>query len=125
MTTRRLVSLAVVAVLALCLFARAEQRVLYETKSPYNTIVVTEDARGLRTLWFERYGVRQSVVKVGDPDHLELPRQHLLNDVFAGTGKHSHYRVTMGANALHLVGIGDSLLKGVEQGVTDVNSLDT
>jgi spermidine synthase len=73
MTTRRLLPLAVVAVLAVCIFAQAEQRVLYEKESPYNTIVVTEDARGLRTLWFERNGVRQSVVKVGDPDHLELP----------------------------------------------------
>ena len=77
MTTRKLLTLAVVAVLALgifaCVFARAEQKVLYEGESPYNTIVVTEDSRGLRTLWFERNGVRQSVVKVGDPDHLELP----------------------------------------------------
>ena len=79
MTTRKLIPLAVVAavaivaVLALCVFAGADQRVLYEKESPYNTIVVTEDAEGLRTLWFERNGVRQSVVKVGDPDHIELP----------------------------------------------------
>ncbi len=77
MTARKLLPLAVVAVLAICIFAcvfaRAEQKVLYERESPYNTIVVTEDAQGLRTLWFERNGVRQSVVKVGDPDHLELP----------------------------------------------------
>jgi spermidine synthase len=73
MTPRKLLPLAVAAALALCLFARAEQRVLYEKASPFNTIVVTEDSRGLRTLWFERNGVRQSVVKVGDPDHLELP----------------------------------------------------
>jgi spermidine synthase len=49
------------------------QTVIYEKASPYNTIIVTEDHRGLRTLLFERGGGRQSVVKPGDPDHLELP----------------------------------------------------
>jgi spermidine synthase len=51
----------------------AAERVLYEKASPYNAIVVTENDEGLRTLWFEPGGARQSVVKVGDPDHLELP----------------------------------------------------
>ena len=49
------------------------QTVTYEKASPYNTIIVTEDHKGLRTLLFERGGGRQSVVKPGDPDHLELP----------------------------------------------------
>jgi spermidine synthase len=49
------------------------QTVIYEKASPYNTIIVTEDHKGLRTLLFERGGGRQSVVKPGDPDHLELP----------------------------------------------------
>jgi len=73
MISRRLVLLGLVPVLALCPTARPDEKVLYEKKSPYNTIVVKEDDRGLRTLLFERNGVRQSVVKVGDPDHLELP----------------------------------------------------
>jgi spermidine synthase len=47
--------------------------VIYEKASSYNTIIVTEDPNGLRTLLFERNGGRQSVVKPGDPDHLELP----------------------------------------------------
>lgn len=64
---------AAVAVLACCVAVLADQKVLYEKPSPYNTIVVTEDDQGLRTLWFEKHGARQSVVKVGDPDHLELP----------------------------------------------------
>src|SRR5882672_9522201 len=51
----------------------AAQTVIYEGASPYNTIIVTEDHKGLRTLLFERGGGRQSVVKPGDPDHLELP----------------------------------------------------
>lgn len=73
MFTRKLFPVAVVAVLALCVLAPAQQTVLYEKESPYNTIVVTEDSRGLRTLYFEKNGARQSVVKVGDPDHLVLP----------------------------------------------------
>ncbi|MCS7306541.1 MAG: fused MFS/spermidine synthase [Thermoguttaceae bacterium] len=48
------------------------EKVLWETRSPYNYILVTEDAQGLRTLWFERWGARQSVVKPGDPAHVEL-----------------------------------------------------
>ncbi len=61
------------AVVALCALACAAQTVIYEKPSRYNTIIVTEDHNGLRTLLFERGGTRQSVVKPGDPDHLELP----------------------------------------------------
>jgi spermidine synthase len=60
------------ALAALSVLACAAETVLYEKASPYNTIVVTEDSNGLRTLLFERRGTRQSVVKPGDPDHLEL-----------------------------------------------------
>ncbi len=52
--------------------ARAEQRVLYEKTSPFGLVLVTEED-GLRTLRFEKGGARQSVVKTGDPEHLELP----------------------------------------------------
>jgi spermidine synthase len=69
----RLLSLGLIAVLTSCGCAPAQDKTLYEKESPYNTIVVTEDDRGLRTLWFERNGVRQSVVDPDDPDHLELP----------------------------------------------------
>jgi len=54
------------------LISCAADTVIYEKASSYNTIIVTEDQRGLRTLLFERGGGRQSVVKPGDPDHLEL-----------------------------------------------------
>lgn len=73
MVGRKLFLFGLVAVLALCVLALADQKVLYKKDSPYNTIVVTEDGRGLRTLSFEEHGARQSVVKVGDPDHIELP----------------------------------------------------
>src|SRR5713101_1830935 len=61
------------ALAALSVLACAAETVIYEKPSHYNTIVVTEDSNGLRTLLFERGGSRQSVVKPGDPDHLELP----------------------------------------------------
>ena len=60
------------ALAALTVLACSAQTVIYEKASPYNTIIVTEDHKGLRTLLFERGGGRQSVVKPGDPDHLEL-----------------------------------------------------
>jgi spermidine synthase len=62
----------VAGALALGLLAPADGEVLDRKQSPYNTIVVTEDEQGLRTLRFEQSGARQSVVKPGDPDHLEL-----------------------------------------------------
>ncbi len=61
------------ALAALAVPAHAAQTVLYEKASRYSTIIVTEDDNGLRTLRFEKDGPRQSVVKPGDPDHLELP----------------------------------------------------
>ena len=64
---------ACAALAALVALAHADQRVLYETASTYNTIVVTEEGDGLRVLRFGKYGVRQSAVKIGDPDHLALP----------------------------------------------------
>jgi len=73
MVGRRVILLAVWAVLVCCPVAAAQQKVLYQKQSPYNTVVVTEDDQGMRTLLFGSEGVRQSVVKVGDPDHLELP----------------------------------------------------
>ena len=65
--------LCAAAFAALWVLGCTAQTVIYEKASPYNTIIVTEDHRGLRTLLFERGGGRQSVVKPGDPDHLELP----------------------------------------------------
>jgi len=60
------------ALAALSVIACAAETVVHEKRSHYNTIFVTEDSNGLRTLLFERRGARQSVVKPGDPDHLEL-----------------------------------------------------
>jgi spermidine synthase len=51
---------------------RAEPRVLFEKQSDFGLVMVTEED-GLRTLQFEKHGARQSVIKPGDPEHLELP----------------------------------------------------
>jgi len=73
MKGRRYLRAGLFAVIAPCVLACAAQTVIYEKASHYNTLVVTEDQNGMRTLLFERGGARQSVVKPGDPDHLELP----------------------------------------------------
>lgn len=73
MHRRSFLALAFVWALNLCVPAVAGEKLLLERKSPYNTILVTEDDRGMRILRFEKDGARQSVVKLGDPDHLELP----------------------------------------------------
>jgi len=69
----RLLVWTLLVLFSACSRAKAEPKVLFEKSSPYTTVVVTEDDDGLRTLYFERNGVRQSVVKPGDPDHVELP----------------------------------------------------
>src|SRR5438445_12234885 len=73
MKGRRYLHVGLSALAALSVLACAAETVIYEKPSHHNTIVVTEDSNGLRTLLFERGGSRQSVVKPGDPDHLALP----------------------------------------------------
>jgi len=63
--------------------AMAAERLLLEKKAMFGSVYVTEDDDGLRTLRFERYGARQSVVKLGDPAHLELPYARVLPLAFA------------------------------------------
>ena len=59
--------------LLLAASACAEQRrLLYEGRSPYTQVYVSEDAKGLRYLQFEPNGALQSVVRPGKPRHLEL-----------------------------------------------------
>lgn len=63
--------------------AMAGERLLVERKAMFGSVYVTEDDDGMRTLRFERYGARQSVVKLGDPSHLELPYARVLPIAFA------------------------------------------
>lgn len=69
----RLVFAGLFAGIALVALAQVDETVLYEKASAYNTIIVTEEKSGLRTLRFGKEGARQSVVKPGDPDYLGLP----------------------------------------------------
>ncbi len=59
-------------VAATCAPSRSAEKTLYRKASRYATLVVTENEHGLRTLRFGDDPDAQSVVKVGDPDHVEF-----------------------------------------------------
>ncbi|MFN7425428.1 MAG: spermidine synthase [bacterium] len=64
-------------------FAQVAERVIHTAPSRFSDLlVVSEDSDGLRSLRFEMYGARQSVVKPGDPDHLELAYARAILAVF-------------------------------------------
>lgn len=46
--------------------------VLYEKASAYGTVVITDEGNNMRALRFGRDGVRQSLVKLDDPEYLGL-----------------------------------------------------
>lgn len=54
------------------------EKVLVARHSAFQAILLTENAAGMRTLRFGAGGNSQSVVKVGDPRHLELPYARVL-----------------------------------------------
>ncbi len=54
------------------------ERVLISRHSAFNKIVVTEDEEGFRILRFGEVGARQSMVKLGEPGHLELEYARLI-----------------------------------------------
>lgn len=47
--------------------------ILYEADSPYNHLIVDQDAVGVRRLFFEKHGAIQSAIKPDAPLQLELP----------------------------------------------------
>ncbi len=81
--------------------AIADEQVILERKSRFNSIIVTEDDSGLRMLRFERGGARQTAVKLGDPEHLELPYARLVP---IGLALADHPRTTL------VVGLGGGTL---------------
>jgi len=89
--TRVCVGLAVGLVCLVCLaasIAASGEKVLFEGKSEFNSsIMVVEDADGLRTLIFDNSGVRQSTVKPGDPDRLELRYTRVMPVALAAVEK--------------------------------------
>jgi spermidine synthase len=58
------------AIVSACGKLSAADKTLYRKASHYATLVVTEDDNGLRTLRFGDDPDAQSIVKVGDPDHV-------------------------------------------------------
>lgn len=73
MTRRNVMVAGLCVIAALAAPAVAYESVLYEKQSAYSTVVVTDEGGGLRALRFGRDGVRQSLVKLGDPEYLALP----------------------------------------------------
>jgi spermidine synthase len=80
---RALLGLGVGASLLSLRPARAAERLLLERRSRFGTVLVHEDGSGLRTLRFDPGGARQSVVRPGDPDHLELDYVRAMPVAFA------------------------------------------
>lgn len=66
-------SLRILVLFAATAAGCASPPVLHQRAGQHGTIIVTEDPGGLRTLRFAPGGARQSVVRLGDPEHLELP----------------------------------------------------
>lgn len=54
------------------------EKVLVARHSAFQAILLTENESGLRTLRFGSDGAFQSVLKVGDPRHLEMPYARVL-----------------------------------------------
>lgn len=71
---RRLIALSAVCI-ATCMPVSSLQAagpVIYERESKFGTVVVTDEGNNTRALRFGRDGVRQSLVKLDDPEHLAL-----------------------------------------------------
>jgi spermidine synthase len=105
---------------ALSLAGCATQTLVYEGPSRFGRIIVTEDQQGLRTLRFTPGGARQSVVKPGDPEHLELAYARYA---FAGLALCDEPRRML------VVGLGGGTLPGFlrrhyPQAVIDVAEID-
>jgi spermidine synthase len=100
---RACLKLGLCMLVALSLLACATQTVVHERASRFGRIIVTQDHNGLRTLLFAPDGARQSVVKPGDPEHLELPYARYA---FAGLA------LCEGPRRILVVGLGGGTLPG-------------
>jgi spermidine synthase len=52
--------------------ARAESRVLYDKRSPFNHVIVRQEDGGIRSLTFEDGGATQTAMDVNDPERLVI-----------------------------------------------------
>jgi len=68
----RLLSRTLIVMFATLVAACVHPIEVYSGKGMFGEIVVYDDAKGLRTLAFERGAGRQTVMKLDDPAHLEL-----------------------------------------------------
>lgn len=64
--------MGILLALALQAASAVAGEVLYEKASAYGTVVITDEGNNLRALRFGRNGVRQSLVKLDDPEYLGL-----------------------------------------------------
>jgi len=72
MNRRRFLRAGLCACAVLPFPACAAQTLVYEKDSLFGRIIVREDTGGLRSLYFEPGGARQSAAMPGDAEHLEL-----------------------------------------------------
>jgi spermidine synthase len=94
--------------------------IIYEAPGRYGSIVVEENTTGMRTLMFERNGARQSVVKMGDPDHLELSYARTVLAGLALSGKSRRMLVLgLGGGSLPMF-----LHKNYPEAIIDVAEID-
>ena len=107
--------------LATCLIAcAAAAGVIFEGPGMHGSILVEDNAAGMRTLMFERNGARQSVVKIGDPDHLELSYARTVLAGLALSGKSQRMLVLgLGGGSLPMF-----LHKNFPQAIIDVAEID-
>ena len=82
-TVTQLAAALVTGLAAITAPAQAADKVLHQSRSAFNTLIVNEDEKGLRVLRFETDGARQSVVKPGDTDHIEVMYAKAIPVVFA------------------------------------------
>ena len=97
-----------------------DEKILVARHSPFNLIVVTEDRFGFRTLRFGHEGVRQRVVKIGAPQHLELPYINVLPNSLAFTRNLSRILI-VGLGGGTLPGFFRSLLPQIEIDIVEID----
>ena len=107
--------------LALLLVACASNAgIIYEASGMHGSIIVEDNGAGMRTLMFERNGARQSVVKIGDPDHLELSYARTVLAGLALSGKSRRMMVLgLGGGSLPMF-----LRKNYPEAMIDVAEID-
>jgi len=107
--------------LAMCLIAcTSTAGIIFEGPGLHGSILVEDNAAGMRTLMFERNGARQSVVKIGDPDHLELSYARTVLTGLALSGKSQRMLVLgLGGGSLPMF-----LHKNFPQAIIDIAEID-